>query len=624
MVRGAAVAGVPGGFGVSLATIPASCSFPNVSAVTNISTYRFAPLTGLKSLREELRVSCGLWELKGTILLSTEGINLFVAGAAESIDQLLARLCAIPGLENLTPKLSLSENQPFNRMLVRIKKEIISFGVEAVRPAHHASPKIAPKELKRWLDEGRPVTLLDTRNDYEVKLGTFKGAIDPEIKTFRGFPEAVGRLPERLKNQPVVIFCTGGIRCEKAGPFMEMEGYKQIYQLDGGILKYFEECGGDHYDGDCFVFDQRVGVDPALCESDHAVCFACLAPLNASEQADPRYVKGKSCPHCFKDEPGLLAGRIAAREQALRRVCDPLPGSVPQENRRPLNVPAVHDGRRLLDVLTDQFPQVPQAEWEARCDAGRFVNYRGMARGSDHIVRAGERILQVFPPDVEPPVATDIRVIYEDEAVIVVAKPAPLPMHPSGRFHRNTLQHLMNLTCDPTHIPRPVHRLDANTTGIVLFARTRHFCRVLQRQFIEGSVEKRYLAGVAGHPVDDSFFSEAPISAEPGLLGTHDVDEAHGQASRTDFTVIRRDAAGTALLEAVPGTGRTNQIRIHLWHLGHPVIGDPAYLPGRLLGDMQTLDTESPPLRLHAWKLSFKHPRTGAAMHFETSRPDWA
>ena len=595
-----------------------------MSKVTNISTYRFAGLSGLKSLREELQVSCKAWELKGTILLSTEGINLFVAGAAESIDRLLARLRAIPGLEELTPKVSLSETQPFNRMLVRLKKEIISFGVEAVRPADYTSPKIAAKELKRWLDEGKPVTLLDTRNDYEVKLGTFKGAIDPDIKTFRGFAGAVRKLPEELKDQPVVMFCTGGIRCEKAGPFMELEGFRNIYQLDGGILKYFEECGGDHYEGDCFVFDQRVGVDPALCESDHAICFVCLAPLDLTDQEDPRHVRGKSCPHCFKSEPELLAGRIAAREDALKRVSDPLPGSVPQENRRPVNIPAEHDGRALLDVLIALFPQISAEEWERRCDEGRFVNYGGLVRRKDHMVRAGERVVQVFPPDVEPPVSTDIRVIYEDEALIVVRKPAPLPMHASGRFHRNTLQYLMNLACEPPHIPRPVHRLDANTTGIVLFARTRHFCRVLQRQFLDGLVDKRYLVRVIGHPENDGFFSEAPISVAPQALGTHAVDEEDGQPARTDFQVIERRADGTALLEAVLGTGRTNQIRIHLWHAGHPVVGDPAYLPGGLLGDTQTLDTEAPPLQLHAWKLSFKHPRTNEPMHFETERPDWA
>jgi UPF0176 protein len=593
-----------------------------VSAVTNISTYRFAPLTGLKPLREELQASCKAWGLKGTILLSTEGVNLFVAGAAESINLLLEKLRAVPGLEDLTPKVSLSETQPFNRMLVRLKKEIISFGVDAVRPADYTSPKIAPKELKRWLDAGKPVTLLDTRNDYEVKLGTFKGAIDPDIKTFRGFPDAVRKLPAELRDQPVVMFCTGGIRCEKAGPFMEMEGFRQIYQLDGGILNYFEECGGDHYDGDCFVFDQRVGVDPALCESDHAVCFACLAPLDRTDQEDPRYVQGKSCPHCFKSEPELLTQRIAAREAKLRAACDPLPGSVPQENRRPVNIPAAHDGRRLLDVLIELFPQIPAREWEKRCDEGRFINYGGKVRGKDHIVRAGERVVQVFPPDVEPPVATDIRVIYEDEALIVVNKPAPLPMHASGRFHRNTLQYLMNLACEPPHIPRPVHRLDANTTGIVLFARTRHFCRVLQRQFIEGKVMKRYLVGASGHPSEDRFVCDAPVSTENEHLGARSVDDENGQDALTRFEVLERRADGTSLLLAEPVTGRTNQIRVHLKHLGFPVIGDPCY--GDVPREKQTLFTDDPPLRLHAWKLSFFHPLSGAEMCFETARPQWS
>jgi 23S rRNA-/tRNA-specific pseudouridylate synthase len=166
--------------------------------------------------------------------------------------------------------------------------------------------------------------------------------------------------------------------------------------------------------------------------------------------------------------------------------------------------------------------------------------------------------------------------------------------------------------------------LDANTTGIVLYARTRHFCRLLQRQFLEGTVEKRYLARVAGHPAKDVFSCNAPISDEPGKMGTHGVDELAGQVARTDFRVIERKADGTCLLEAKLSTGRTNQIRIHLWHLGHPVVGDAAYLPGGLLGDTQTLDIDAPPMQLHAWKLSFRHPRTGEAMHFETGLPDWA
>ncbi len=597
--------------------------FSAVSAVTNISTYRFAELTGLKDLREELMLLCKARELKGTILLSGEGINLFVAGAAESIDALLEKLRGIPGLAGLEPKVSTSDRQPFNRMLVRIKKEIISFGMEGIRPADYTSPKIAATELKRWLDEGKPVTLLDTRNDYEVKLGTFRGAVIPNINTFREFPEAVRRLPEDLKDQPVVMFCTGGIRCEKAGPFMEREGFRNIYQLDGGILKYFEECGGDHYDGECFVFDQRVGVDPGLRESDHAICFACQAPLDTADQLDPRHVVGVSCPHCFVGQPEKMAARIDFLHGEIARVTRPLPGSHLLENRRPVNVPAAYDRSTLLDMLTGVFPQVPAGEWEARCDAGRFLSYGGAVRGKDHRVRGGERIIQVFPPAVEPPISAEIRILHEDEAILVVNKPAPLPMHASGRFHRNTLQHILNEVYAPKY-PRPVHRLDANTTGLVVFARTRHFCRLLQNQFLEGSVRKRYLVRATGHPPRDEFFSEASISSLPDVMGTRSVDEINGLASRTDFRVIERCTDGTSLLEALLGTGRTNQIRVHLWQLGFPVVGDPAYLPGGKIGDKQTLEVDSPPLQLHAWKLSFRHPSSGETMEFEAGRPAWS
>lgn len=313
----------------------------------------------------------------------------------------------------------------------------------------------------------------------------------------------------------------------------------------------------------------------------------------------------------------------AAREATLRRVANPLPGSLPRENRRPVNIRAAHDRWRLLDALIDRFPQIAPAEWEHRCNAGRFVDQAGSVRGKHQVVRAGEQLLQVFPPECEPPVAADIRVCYEDEALIVVWKPAPLPMHPSGRFHRNTLQHLLNLAYAP-QVPRAVHRLDSNTTGLVMFARTRRDCRVLQQQFLAGTVVKRYLVRVAGHPASDTFFSEAPISAGPSVLGAHTIDAATGRPARTDFQVIARRGDGTTLLEAVPGTGRTNQIRLHLWHLGHPVAGDPAYLPGGLLGDTQTLAMEAPPLQLHAWQLAFHHPRSGAAMRFETGRPPWA
>lgn len=235
-----------------------------MSSVLNISAYRFAPLAELPALRERLKAVAADGGLKGTILLSPEGINLFVAGERAGIESLLAAIRALPGCADLPVKKSFSATQPFRRLLVKIKREIIAFGVPDVDPARRPSPRLAPRELKRWLDEGRPVTLLDTRNDYEIAAGTFDGAQAAGIRHFRDFPAAAERLPTALKEQPIVTFCTGGIRCEKAAPYLEKIGFKQVFQLDGGILKYFEECGSAHYRGDCFVFDERVGVDAAL------------------------------------------------------------------------------------------------------------------------------------------------------------------------------------------------------------------------------------------------------------------------------------------------------------------------------------------------------------------------
>jgi UPF0176 protein len=188
-------------------------------------------------------------------------------------------------------------------MLVKVKKEIIAFGVPGVDPARAPSPKLKPAELKRWLDEGRPLVLFDTRNSYEVRMGTFRGALAPPLWNFRDFPRAVAALPPELKARPVVMFCTGGIRCEKAGPYLASLGYRDVYQLDGGILKYFEEVGDAHFEGECFVFDERVGVDASLRPTGSALCFRCQMPLTVADQRDVRYVYEKTCPHCFDGKP---------------------------------------------------------------------------------------------------------------------------------------------------------------------------------------------------------------------------------------------------------------------------------------------------------------------------------
>jgi UPF0176 protein len=587
----------------------------------NISTYKFAPLTGLKELRLHLQAQCKAWGTKGTILLSTEGINLFVAGEAERIDSLLTELRRIPGLEDLTPKISESSHQPFRRMLVRIKKEIIAFGVEGIDPAKHTSPKIAPRELKAWLDEGREFTLLDTRNDYEVKLGTFENARPIGVKHFRDFPRAVGALPADLRETPIVMFCTGGIRCEKAGPYLESQGFKNVLQLDGGILKYFEECGNSHYRGNCFVFDGRVGVDPMLHEADDAQCFACLTPLTPEEQADSRYVKGVSCPYCFKTSEQRMQAVIAERHRTLARITQPLPGSEPYHQKRPLKIPAAYEGRRLIDFLFGVLKHVSQDYWQRELAAQRILGPDDQPVTGEQRLRAGERYFCLSPDQSEPPVNPDVKILYEDEAIIVLQKPSPLPIHPCGRYNRNTLQYFLSEMYAPQK-PHIAHRLDANTTGIVIGARTRHFAGLLQPQFFRGEVEKHYVARVYGHPPEDEFVCELPVDDEAKENGTRRAD-AGGLVTRTEFRVRARFADGTSLLDVRPITGRTNQIRIHLWELGWPICGDPWYLPNREMGNFQTADLAEAPLCLHARRIEFTHPLTRQRLAFEAADVPW-
>jgi UPF0176 protein len=590
----------------------------------NIAGYKFAALTGLKALRATLLTRCKEWNLKGTILLSTEGINLFVAGLPDSAASLIRELRAVPGLSDLQVKISESADQPFNRMLVRIKKEIIAFGVPQVDPARYTSPRVSPQTLKQWLDEGRSITLLDTRNDYEVKLGTFRNARAIGIQHFREFPEAVRALPGELKEQRIVTFCTGGIRCEKAAPFLELQGFKNIFQLDGGILKYFEECGGAHYDGECFVFDQRVGVDPSLHETESNQCFACLTPLTAADQSDARYVAGKSCPYCYKTTKEQMRLTIARRHEAIGRMTTPLPGSEPYDNFRPISVPAECDGANLIDFLCATLSHVPRQEWEQLCAEGLLLDAKKNVATLDRIVRRGERYHQKLPATVEPAVNPAIEILYEDEAIIVLNKPAPLPMHAGGRFNRNTLQYILNDVYYPEK-PRPAHRLDANTTGIVLVTRTRHFASFIQPQFARGEVRKRYLARVQGHPAADQFTCNAPISADPGEGGTRDVDLEAGLPSKTEFRVLHPFSDGTSLLEANPITGRTNQIRVHLWQLGFPICGDPVYLPAmKMAAETQTIALDAPPVCLHASEIEFTHPISRGRRKFVAQAPKWA
>lgn len=271
---------------------------------TNISGYRFVEIDNIPLLRESLKDTCTDLNIKGTILLSPEGINVALSGAEENIDNFISRaLNADKRFEGMMFKKSFSDHQPFNRMLVRPKKEIIAFGMEGSDPNKTNGPRLAPKELKEWLDHKEDVILIDTRNDYEVRVGTFKNSVNPGIKSFKKFPDFLDKNPH-LKEKKIVTFCTGGVRCEKAVPYMINKGFKEVYQLDGGILQYFEDCGGEHWEGDCFVFDHRVALSPELEETDTSMCFRCRQPLTPEEQKKPEYVLNVSCPYCIDRKNG--------------------------------------------------------------------------------------------------------------------------------------------------------------------------------------------------------------------------------------------------------------------------------------------------------------------------------
>ena len=230
----------------------------------NIAAYRFVALEHLPQLRDEIRARCVRLELKGSVLLAAEGINLFLAGAAENVETCLAALRADERFAAIEAKRSWSDAQPFKRLRVKIKREIVTMRRAEIDPARAPAPRLAPQELKRWLDQGRDLVLLDTRNQFEVALGSFEDALSLQLKSFSDFPRATPALAERARDRTIVTFCTGGIRCEKAAPWLISQGFRDVYQLEGGILNYFEQCGGAHFRGACFVFDERVALDAGL------------------------------------------------------------------------------------------------------------------------------------------------------------------------------------------------------------------------------------------------------------------------------------------------------------------------------------------------------------------------
>lgn len=583
--------------------------------IVNIAGYRFVPIQNLEELKIALSSLCNQLYLKGTILLSHEGINAFVAGTRNSIDRFVEQLVELDNeFAEIEFKESLSDHQPFSRMLVRIKKEIIAFGKNEISPGDYTSSKISADELRDWLDQKRDVVLLDVRNDYEIEVGTFKDALPIKVDNFRDFPEAVEKLPAEIKQKPIVMFCTGGIRCEKAGPFMENAGFENIFQLDGGILKYFEDVGAKHYDGDCFVFDKRVAVDANLEETDATLCYACQTVLTKVQTESPHYDPPNSCPICYVEPQSKMKLAISRRLERLREVTSPLPGSVPYENIRPLRVAAKHNGFSLVEFLADIFPQLDASYWDSSIDSGRIrIDDRVLCR--EDLVETGQKLQHHFPQTVEPDVNPDIDILFEDDHLVIVDKPAPLPVHPSGRFNKNTLKYLLDLIYHP-QVLRPAHRLDAATTGLIMFTRSRVAARKLQPMFARGLIEKTYLAKVNGNVEQDSFDITLPISTEKNDRGTRRVN-SDGKPALTHCRTTGRDA-NSSVLEIEINTGRTHQIRIHLNEIGHGIMGDQLYQQDDIATD------EHQSLCLHSWKLRFSHPISGESMLIQTERPDWA
>jgi len=272
----------------------------NENSVVNIAGYKFEPVENPVDLVRMYQQKCDELKLKGTMLISKNGINFSLAGTQQATDTIIAFLEEDNRFLNIPLKVTYSETQPFRRMKVRLKKEIISLGRKDINPRELTGERISPQDLKNLLDNKEDVLVLDTRNEYETRVGKFENAIDLNLDTFRDFPKAIESLPEDYKDKQIVMYCTGGIRCEKASAVMMKAGFADVKQLEGGVLDYFKETGGAYWEGDCFVFDERVALDTDLNETDYIYCYICREPLSAEEKASPDFKINEYCPYCVK------------------------------------------------------------------------------------------------------------------------------------------------------------------------------------------------------------------------------------------------------------------------------------------------------------------------------------
>ena len=273
----------------------------NPAPVVVAALYKFVTIENPAALRDELLPFCHQLGLLGTVLLANEGINGTVAGNRQAINSLITWLRGLPQFADLQHKETMTDEMPFYRMKVRLKREIVTLGVAGVDPSCRVGTYVEPEDWNELISDPE-VALVDTRNRYEVHLGTFEHAADPETESFRDFPAWVAAHLDPKTDRRVAMFCTGGIRCEKATAYLLDQGFESVYHLKGGILKYLEEIPEEDslWRGECFVFDNRVTVDHQLQAGDHEICFNCRMPLSEADRVSPKYQQHVSCPHCFE------------------------------------------------------------------------------------------------------------------------------------------------------------------------------------------------------------------------------------------------------------------------------------------------------------------------------------
>jgi len=280
--------------------------------------YKFVTLDDYQEIKQPLLDFMLEQDVRGTLLLAQEGINGTVAGTRAAIDALLAYLKSDERFSDIVYKESFNEEMPFLRTRVKLKKEIVTMGVNGIDPTHIVGTYVKPKDWNALISDP-DVVLVDTRNDYEYQVGTFQNAINPDTESFREFPEYVKQNLDPAKHKKVAMFCTGGIRCEKSTAYMKEQGFEEVYHLEGGILKYLEDVPADDtmWEGECFVFDERVTVDHHLEKGQYDQCNACRMPITKDEQQSEKYEHGISCPHCFDKTSDTQKARYREREKQV-------------------------------------------------------------------------------------------------------------------------------------------------------------------------------------------------------------------------------------------------------------------------------------------------------------------